>query len=108
MNGRDSGNLGYMDMLAMSMLSGNREQCGRIIEKAIGEITGKTMSIVNQYDRQDLPLVAAALVITGNAVMNIMDEEGRMLAKDLTNKIECISIDADALRNEIRRHEQEE
>lgn len=95
-------------MLAMAMMSQNREMVDKVVCGAFEEITHRYMDVVNSYDKSDLPFLVATMLITGNSLKNLLNEDGLGIVNQLVSHTACMTIDAEEFRRQMKDNGNEE
>lgn len=87
-------------MLTLAMLTNDRAEVDRVVNKCFSEMGHELMKVVNSYDFSDLPFVVAAMRITASSLMPIMGKNGQQLVERMTSMTTAITIDADEMRRQ--------
>ena len=91
--------------MTLAMLSGDRKQVDKVVNESFTALGHELMGVVNSYDFTDLPFVLAAMQITANSLMPLLDDSGRSLVEKMKAMTTVITIDADEMRRQAGRHD---
>lgn len=91
--------------MTLAMLSGDRKQVDRVVNESFATLGHELMGVVNSYDFTDLPFVLAAMQITANSLMPLLDDSGRNLVEKMKAMTTVITIDADEMRRQAGGHD---
>lgn len=65
---------------------------GKIMHEALDSISMKLKDLIDEYDEVDLPVVAAAMKMHSEGLMNVMGPEARKICEDIIERSTTIAI----------------
>ena len=94
--------LPYSVLLSMALMSRNSRLQEKVITSAFEEMTHRFTAVLNSFDQSDLPFAVATMLITANAVKNVLPDDGKKLIDLLTSRTHTMTINMEELRRQAR------
>lgn len=83
----------YAMRLLLAQMARDGEAASRTVMECFESVTDKLLLVVREYDSVDLPFVIAAMKITADALMPILNDSGRSLVNNLCSHTQSITVD---------------
>lgn len=105
----DNKNIPYAVQMAAALLAKKDEAAFNVVKEALSDIIVEALDLTAKYDYVDLPFVIASMKIVADALESTLDEQGKILTKNIINKTSSIVINAtDMMRQAMEEKEDDE
>lgn len=82
----------YITRFKICLQMGDIDGAQKVLSEGIGDITSELVSLIQQYRRNDLPFIVAAMKIVTNAMAPVVGEGGMKFVDEVVNNTESITI----------------
>lgn len=90
----DEKKISYNAQVQFALLAGKSNEVHDIIGRALAEMTNGACQFAQNYPYDDLPFVVASMKVVTNALEQILDSDGKVIADAIYERTDSIVINA--------------
>ena len=84
----------YNTQVQFALLAGKGDEVHDIIGRALAEMTSGACQFAQSYPYDDLPFVVASMKVVANALEQILDPDGKVIADAIYERTDSIVVNA--------------